>query len=70
MELSLFNNIICNVQVADAKLANWIKCQSILQRSLSEDNKNNPSDLRIASQVAPVMYCMRCNAATKAQFLG
>ena len=42
--LHIFNNFTFNVAVADAKLTNQVKCQSIVQRSLSEDNKNNASD--------------------------
>ena len=44
MKPAFFNNFLSNVAVADAKLTNQIKRQSIVQRLLSEDNKNNQSD--------------------------
>ena len=44
MEPALSNNFICNVAVADAKLTNEVKRQSIVERLLAEDNENNLSD--------------------------
>ena len=44
MEPALLNNFLCNVPVADSKLTNQLKRQSIVQRSPSKKDKNNPSD--------------------------
>ena len=44
MESTLFNSFLCNASIADIKVIKQVKRQSIVQRSLSEDNKNNPSD--------------------------
>ena len=67
MEPALFNNFLCKFSIDDSKLTNHVKRQSIVQGSLTKDNKNNTRDFWIDSQVATLMYCMRSNAATKAQ---
>ena len=69
MEPALFNNFLCNVSTADSKLTNQVKRQSIVQCSLTKDNKNNTSNFWMDSQVATFKYCMRSNdvVATKEQ---
>ena len=67
IEPAIFNNFICNVEVADAKLTNQVKRQWIVEWLLAGDNKNNPSDSWIVFWVATVMHWTRSNAATEAQ---